>query len=159
MPRRRPGALRAALPAHRPAPAWARDLGPVDDRLSAGTTAAIHFAEHTPRHVDIAPGVTARMLARYRAFVRAPGGRAALEPSSCPACPGCRYDDIAECRDTLEEVVAVLPPAAAGELRRLLDRLDARFRSRTFPDPLSWSSPWRADPRRWWLRRLYEGGG
>ncbi|MEU2789979.1 hypothetical protein [Streptomyces sp. NPDC007100] len=159
MPRRRPGALRAArrLRGRRP-PSWAYDTGPLD-RLSPGTSAAIRYAEHGDHGHDVSPGRTEDFLRRYRAFLRRPGAKLWLTASECPACPGCRYEDVAVVRDALQAVLCVLPPRPRAELRGHLARLDAEFRRRTRPDPdpRHWAD-WSGEPYPWWHRRLYEGG-
>ncbi|MEV7596000.1 hypothetical protein AB0O91_01250 [Kitasatospora sp. NPDC089797] len=156
MPRKRPGAIRAAR--ERRPPQWARELLPVD-RLSRDTSAAIHLIEHGGHRYGIRPGRTAQLLAGYRTFLRQPGRRLLLVASECPACPGCQYDDLAVARDTLELLAGSLPTAARAELRRLLAALDAEFRRRTLPDPdpSHWLD-WSGDPYPWWHRRLYVGG-
>ncbi|XVV16884.1 hypothetical protein ACQP2X_21640 [Actinoplanes sp. CA-131856] len=58
-------------------------------------------------------------------------------------------------RDGLEAVTVLLPPPARAEMRRLLSRLDEKFRRRTLPD----SSPKESGtgkPLPWWHRRIYK---
>lgn len=154
MPRRRPGALRAARGTYenRRPPAWARELPPVD-RLSPDAAAAAHWAG--PGRAD----EIADLLSRYRNFLSRPGGALLLVASSCPACPGCARDDVAVVRDELGDLYRALPPAARTALGRVLRDLDARFRRRTLPHPAppaaGWAD-WSGRPRAWWHRRLYE---
>ncbi|MEU9290796.1 hypothetical protein AB0D57_40740 [Streptomyces sp. NPDC048275] len=158
MPRRRPGAVRAARRLEeRRLPDWARDFPPID-RLSLETSAAIRFAEHSGAGEHLQPGGTAQFLRSYRAFLRRPGRTLRLIASQCPACPGCQYDDVAVVRDALGDVVRVLPPRARTELREVLTVLDTEFRRRTLPDPdpAHWTD-WSGRPYAWWHRRLYEG--
>ncbi|WP_406291532.1 hypothetical protein [Embleya sp. NBC_00896] len=108
---------------------------------------------------DIRPGNTAQFLRGYRRFLERPGSRLRLVASSCPSCPACQYDDVAEVRDALQSVLCLLPPRPRAELRQLLSGLDTEFRRRTLPD----LDPDRrtdrsGDPHPWWHRRLYEGG-
>ncbi|MFI0965913.1 hypothetical protein ACH4S8_31640 [Streptomyces sp. NPDC021080] len=156
MPRRRPGAIRAAR--ERRPPQWARELPPVD-RLSRDASAAIHLLEHGGQHHEVQPGWTAHFLYSYRQFLRQRGRKLRLTASECPACPGCQYDDVAVVRDGLEHITGVLPLPARTELRQLLAGLDAEFRRRTLPDPdpSHWVD-WSGSPYPWWHRRLYAGG-
>ncbi|PYC69038.1 hypothetical protein C7C46_28390 [Streptomyces tateyamensis] len=155
MPRRRPGAIRAAL--ERQPPEWARELPPID-RLSREASAAIHLVEHRHDSSDLQPGRTSQFLAAYRKFLRQPARKLMLTASDCPSCPGCRYDDVAVVRDALEHLTGRLPYPARTELRRLLAGLDAEFRRRTLhdPDPSHWLD-WSGDPYPWWYRRRYAG--
>lgn len=155
MPRRRPGAIRAARV--RQPPLWACELPPID-RLSRDASAAVHLAEYGSYSHGIQPGLTAQLLSSYRKFLRQPGWKLRLTASECPSCPGCRYDDAAVVRDALEDIVGVLPLPARTELRRLLAGLDAEFRRTVHnPDPSHWTD-WSGSPYPWWHRRLYVGG-
>ncbi|WP_327355359.1 hypothetical protein [Streptomyces sp. NBC_01304] len=149
MPRNRPGALRATAPR---VPLWTHEGGRID-RLSLPTSAAIRLAEHTggvDHHVS--PGNTARFLATYRRFLHTSGGRLRLVASSCPACPGCQYDDIAVVRDASQSTLLSLPLRPRTEFQLLLTALDLEFRRRTLPSLV----PVRGGLA-WWHRRLYEG--
>ena len=156
MPRRRPGAIRATqtLGAHR-LPEWTGEVPPID-RLSSHTSAAIRLAELSHSGDHIRPGRTADLLRSYRKFLRQPERTLRLVASVWPSCPGCRYDDIAVVRDTLQDVMRLLPLRARTELRRLLATLDTEFRRRTLPDldPQHWTD-WDGTPFPWWHRRLY----
>ncbi|MGW3893476.1 hypothetical protein ACWD69_33005 [Micromonospora chokoriensis] len=172
MPRKRPGAIRAAHQAAGPAlRQWTREGGDLIDRLSPAATAAVRAVEHArnsgppsggedcydpdPFNEHVRPGRTADFLLEYRKFLRQPGRKLRLEASPCPACPGCQYLDLALVRDALEAVTRLLPLSARVEMRRLLNRLDSEFRRRTLPD----SSPrnsWSGQPLPWWHRRIYK---
>ncbi|MFD9727244.1 hypothetical protein [Streptomyces sp. NPDC059072] len=154
MPRRRPGALRAArgdFEGRRPS-AWARELPPVD-RLSPAASAEVHWALRG-RADEVET-----LLSTYRDFLRRPGNGLRLAPSLCESCPGCARDDVALVRDELAELYRGLPPGARRALGRVLRALDAEFRRRTMPA----SVPFRVGPDRqgrpyaWWHRRVYEG--
>ncbi|MFJ8014474.1 hypothetical protein [Streptomyces sp. NPDC096339] len=154
MPRKRPGALRAArgdFEGRRPS-AWARELPPVD-RLPPRASAEVHWALRNEAR-DLAS-----LLHLYRAFLRQPGNRLRLVLSECPACPGCARDDVAVVRDELADLRRVLPPGARRALGRLLRTLDDEFRRRTIPEhhPLRHGLDWRGRPYAWWHRRVYEG--
>ncbi|GAA2812022.1 hypothetical protein GCM10010441_40860 [Kitasatospora paracochleata] len=155
MPRRRPGALRAArdLEPHRIA-SWQRDLPPID-RLSRTTSALVRNAEAARPGYHVHPGSVRTNLARYRAFLRLPGEKLRLPTSGCLSCPGCQYDDIAYVRDALQDALMLLPLPARTELRRLLDTLDTRFRRRTIPDRWSSRTDWLGESLPWWHRRVY----
>lgn len=170
MPRRPPGAIRAVQDVDgRAVRQWAREAGPIDG-LSSTTTANVRVVEYEgsitgsskdraffdvdPFREHVRPGHTAQFLGEYRKFLRQPGRKLRPEASLCPACPGCRYMDIAVVRDALEAVTRLLPPPARAEMRRLLRGLDSEFRQRTQSD----SSPrlgWNGEPLPWWHRRIY----
>ncbi|MEV7524327.1 hypothetical protein [Streptomyces sp. NPDC091371] len=151
MPRRRPGALRAARGSFedRRPPTWAWELPPVD-RLSRAASAEVHWARHKSYYG------TQELLGSYRAFLDRPGGRLRPTEACCPA-PGCELDDVTVVRDELADVYRTLPPVARRALGRILRRLDADFRHRTLPDPDPlpdhWVD-WSGRPRSWWHRRL-----
>lgn len=157
MPRRRPGALRAArdLEPHRMA-AWVRETPPID-RLSRETSAAVRHAEVTHPGHHVRSGSAEANLRRYRDFLGRPGEKLRPTRSECPSCPGCQYDDIAYVRDALQDVLTILPLPARVEFRRLLDVLDSRFRRRTLPDPWRPRTDWLGEPLPWWHRRIYQG--
>ncbi|MFE2170174.1 hypothetical protein ACFXB3_34715 [Streptomyces sp. NPDC059447] len=154
MPRRRPGALRAArgdFEGRWPS-AWARELPPVD-RLSPAASAEVHWAlRGRAREVEI-------LLNMYRTFLRRPGNRLRLSPSLCESCPGCARDDVALVRDELAELYRGLPSEARHALGRVLHALDKEFRRRTLPAsvPFRIGPDWRGRPYAWWHRRVYEG--
>ncbi|MFD3699197.1 hypothetical protein ACFWUZ_24195 [Streptomyces sp. NPDC058646] len=149
MPRRRPGALRAARGSStgRRPPAWARDL-PRVDRLPPAASAEIH------RTVPGSHYLPGELLMRYRRFLRAPGGRLLLTHAVCPA-PGCELDDVAVVRSELAAAYRSLPPAARTALGRILRPLDDELRRRTVPDPDAPAAGRDGAPRPWWHRRLY----
>ncbi|MCX5195106.1 hypothetical protein OOK31_14550 [Streptomyces sp. NBC_00249] len=151
MPRRRPGALRAERGtfAGRRAPAWARELPPVD-RLSPEASADVHRVRGRGHFYPLED-----LLSRYRAFLERPGGRLRLTYALCPA-PGCELDDLAVVRDGLAEWCADLPPEARSALARVLVGLDARLRRRTLPDPEAPRTDRAGTPRPWWHRLRYE---
>lgn len=155
MPRKRPGALRAASE-HAPRPI----VEPGDmcriDRLSLETSAAIHHAELLSDDLAVRPGRTASRLRIYREFLDQPGGVLLLAPSECPSCPGCEDLDVAVARSGLEAVRRVLPPWARKELTRLLAGLDADFRRRTLPSLPPRTTDRRGDPLPWWRLRAYQ---
>lgn len=148
MPRNRPGALRRT-----PGPRT-RTVPPPEHipGLSPRTRLAIHRAEHERHGHHLFPGATARALHRYREFPAQPDRRPLYPRTSvCPACPGCDLDDVRTARDTLAEVLPLLPPGARAELARTLRPLDHRYRLRTLPDPRTEAeAPWSH-------RRLGEG--
>jgi hypothetical protein len=171
MPRKQPGAIRAIQHAAGPAVRqWIREGGDPIDRLSPATTAVVRAVEYSgdlcrhrpggetydpdPFNEHVRPGRTAAFLLAYRKFLRQPGRKLRPESSNC-ACPGCRYEDVAEVRDALEAVARYLPSPARAEMRRLLDRLDEDFRRRTLPDSLPLTS-WADEPLPWWRRRIYK---
>jgi hypothetical protein len=172
MPRKRPGAIRVTQhAAGRTVRQWVREDGAPIDRLSPATTAVVRTVEFggdlgrlrrsgecydpDPFNEHVRPGRTAAFLLEYRKFLRRPGRRLRLETSICPACPGCRYQDLADVRDALEAVTRSLPSAARAEMRRLLDRLDDDLRRRTLPDTFPRTS-WDGEPLPWWHRRIYK---
>ncbi|MEU3463994.1 hypothetical protein ABZ721_29085 [Streptomyces sp. NPDC006733] len=156
MPRRRPGALRAANPAP---PVWGPGTARIPG-LSERTCAEIERAER--EHDDAWPGLwdglwegaVEAALKNYRAFLRRPGRYLDLCFPASPH-PGSALVDVANARDILEEALHRLPPAARAELGRLVAGLDAELRRRTLPDPYAWRRrPW---PGAWWRGRLYDG--
>ncbi|MFD9336976.1 hypothetical protein ACFWBF_21625 [Streptomyces sp. NPDC060028] len=157
MPRSRPGALRAERGTYegRRAPAWARELPPLD-RLSPAASAEAHWALAHEGAADLLS-----LLVAYRAFLDRPGDRLRPVASECPACPGCARDDVAVVRDELADAYRALPPGARVALGGVLARLDAEFRRRTLPDPdpraAHWAD-WSGNPYAWWHRRLYDDG-
>ncbi|GHH84615.1 hypothetical protein [Streptomyces capitiformicae] len=155
MPRKRPGALRAAQqPRHHRPQRWD---SPAPDRvhgLSARTSLAIHRYEALSTDYYVFPGVTDHALRRYRAFLRPPGRRPRYPYADGCSCRGCELRDVRHARAMLDAAVRNLPPRARAELGRLVAALDAVYLARTLPDPF-------ADARRewrphhvWWYRRL-----
>ncbi|MFE7069991.1 hypothetical protein ACFU96_07885 [Streptomyces sp. NPDC057620] len=76
--------------------------------------------------------------------------------------PVSAYSNDLDSRDSLDEVMRGLPEEArAGALGRLLERLDARFRAASVPDPDGSLRPWvrptkerpEAELAEWWKRR------
>ncbi|MFE9767735.1 hypothetical protein ACFYPC_24970 [Streptomyces sp. NPDC005808] len=76
--------------------------------------------------------------------------------------PVSAYDNDLDSRDTLDDLVQVLPTEAReGALGRLLARLDARFRAASVPDPeltlRPWVRPTKEKPEselgEWWKRK------
>ncbi|MGV4980887.1 hypothetical protein ACVB8X_32465 [Streptomyces sp. NRAIS4] len=151
MPRKRPGALRAAQ-----SPRPARALPPLRIHgLSPRTSAAIALVEALSDDYYLYPGATDRALRRYRAFLHPPGRRPRYPQDSECGCRGCSFDDVRHARDILEDVVRRLPPAARNELRRRVRALDETYVRRTLPDPFAAARQWRSDL--WWRRRLAGG--
>jgi hypothetical protein len=94
-------------------------------------------------------GVVADALHQYESFLRRPGRHLYLPWHDCPCC------DPLDARDTLEEALRRLPPAARGGLGGIVARLDAEFLRRTLPDPRAASlSSWHAAA--WWRQRIRE---
>ncbi|MFG2972625.1 hypothetical protein ACGFYY_06425 [Streptomyces sp. NPDC048331] len=149
MPRRRPGALRAARGTHagRRSPAWAREL-PALDRLSPAASAEVHWTAGARVHP------LGDLLHRYRAFLRSPGPRLRLTRAVCPA-PLCALDDIAAVRDELADAYRALPPGARRALGHVLRPLDAEFRRRTVFDRDAATTDRSGSPLPRWHRRLY----
>ncbi|GAA4888824.1 hypothetical protein ACFPM3_18755 [Streptomyces coeruleoprunus] len=153
MPRKRPGALRAA---HQQRPrTWGSPPPYRIHGLSARTSLAIHRVEALSDDYYIDPGVTDRALRRYEAFLRPPGRRPLYPQDEECSCRHCSFDDVRHARDVLEEVLRQLPPRASAELARLVASLDRAYLRRTLPDPFAGERQWRAD--RWWHRRLAGG--
>lgn len=153
MPRKRPGALRAARAdfEHSRPPAWAWATPPVD-RLSPAAGAGVYWA------LGARAGDVAGLLSLYRYFLNRPGRRLWMVPSGCPGCPGCALDDVAVVRDELADHYRDLPPDARRALGRVLRLLDEEFRRRTYPDPdppAVQLTDWSGRPYAWWHRRLY----
>ncbi|MGW5355697.1 hypothetical protein ACWERV_34925 [Streptomyces sp. NPDC004031] len=143
MPRRPPGALRAAPHARR---AGARPYSQVRG-LGRSAQAAVRRAEAG----RFGPGFLSGALATYEGFLRQPG-RVLYPP--LPDCPCC---DILDARDDIEELLHTLPPSARRELGRIVARLDAEFARRTLPDPFAAAQPGgsrRHQRRPWWHLRL-----
>ncbi|MFK0191750.1 hypothetical protein [Kitasatospora sp. NPDC090308] len=159
MPRNRPGALRATAPRATAPRATAPRATAPSRRPEAppphvpGLSAA---ADRDVRRVEwqrpdrwVEPGATGEALRRYRAFLRAPGGRWRYpRAAEFSCCPGCARDDARHCRDVLAALLPHLPPRSRAELVRLLRPLDAEFRRRTLPDPFA------PPDAPWWWRRL-----
>ncbi|WP_329333637.1 hypothetical protein OG866_10540 [Streptomyces sp. NBC_00663] len=152
MPRRRPGALRAArLPR---AARW--DLPPARIQgLSARTSLAIARVEGLPDDYHVYLGATDRALRRYRQFLQPEGRRPRYPQDAECACRGCSFDDVRHARDVLDETLARLPPRPRAELARLVADLDATYLRRTLPDPFAAEGQWQSDL--WWRRRLAGG--
>lgn len=155
MPRKRPGALRAAQrrlggdrPRSRDRPPESRIHG-----LSARTSAAVHRYEAVSTDYDVFLGVTAYALRRYRAFVATPGRRPRYPFLDDCGCRACALRDIRHVRDMLDSVLRHLPPRPRAELGRLVAALDVLYLERTLPDPfVDTRRVWR--PGAWWYRRL-----
>lgn len=150
MPRKRPGALRAAPDR---TPVWLCEPGRISS-LSLATSAAIRRVEYAHEWYEIHPGATEIALLRYRRFLDRPGR--VLYPclAQC-SCRGCSLDDVTHVRDALAEVLALLPGRPRTELSRLVTRLDRRLLRRTLPCPYAATHPWRSQA--WWRMRLYDG--
>ena len=152
MPRRRPGALRAA----RPPRALRWDLPPARIHgLSARTSLAIARVEGLPDDYYVYSGATDRALRRYRQFLRPEGRRPRYPQDSECSCRGCSFDDVRHARDVLDETLSRLPPRPRAELAGLIADLDATYLRRTLPDPFAAERQWQADL--WWRRRLAGG--
>ncbi|MFB6708207.1 hypothetical protein ACFCW6_26245 [Streptomyces sp. NPDC056333] len=150
MPRRRPGALRAA---ERRTPGWLSEPGRIH-RLSLATSAAIRRVECESDLYEVFPGVTAAALARCCSFFRLPGRTLYPGLAECP-CRGCSLDDVTHARDVLGDILAALGPRPQAELGRRIARIDAQLLRRTLPDPGAPGHPWRREA--WWRMRLYDG--
>ncbi|MFJ7942648.1 hypothetical protein ACIQ6K_03095 [Streptomyces sp. NPDC096354] len=150
MPRRRPGALRAA---ERGKPGRLSEPGRIH-RLSLATSAAIRRVEHESDLYEIFPGVTAAALARCCSFFHLPGRTLYPGLADCP-CRGCSLDDVTHARDVLGDILAALPTRPQAELGRRIARIDAQLLRRTLPDPRAAGDPWRREA--WWRMRLYDG--
>jgi hypothetical protein len=147
MPRKRPGALRAAHPK-----LYARVRPYRIDRLSPRTSAAVHRAERESDTEDVWPAATETALIWCRRFLNQPGRHLYIPYAVCP-CPSDSLEDVAEARDMLEHAVALLPAPAHRELRALLTVLDEELWRRTLPDPFAMRDPGRRHGR-WWHHRL-----
>ncbi|WLW55594.1 hypothetical protein [Streptomyces sp. YU58] len=154
MPRKRPGALRAASqPFSQPPRRW--DTPPPDriHGLSAATSLAVHRYEALSDDYYVFPGVIAYALRRYRAFLSPPGTRPRYPYVDDCSCRGCSLRDVRHARDVLDAAVRGLPPQARAELGRVVAGLDRSYLARTLPDPLAGTyRGWRPDG--WWYRRL-----
>lgn len=137
MPRRRPSAVRAALPLRR-VPGC--DFGRID-RLPAHCLDAIaRWERETCR-----PGATARALRLYREIVNS---RYVELGYGCPCC-----DDYGEQRDRLDTVLNELPVKARQALYRLIEPLDEILIDRTWFNPRAHRiSDWHA--QEWWRQRF-----
>lgn len=142
MPRRPPGALRAAPRARRAA---SRPFSQVDG-LGRSAQAAVRRVEAR----RFGPGYLSAALATYEGFLRRPGRVLYLPVSDCPCC------DVADARDDVEDLLRALPPRARRELGRVVARLDAELERRTLPDPsaAARAPDWRHQRRPWWHLRL-----
>ncbi|MFI0895524.1 hypothetical protein [Streptomyces sp. NPDC020983] len=142
MPRRPPGALRAAPRARE---AVSRPYSRVEG-LGRSAQAAVRRVEAG----RFGPGFLSRALATYEGFLRRPGRVLYLPVQDCPCC------DVAGSRDDVEDILRALPPRARRELQRVVARLDAELERRTLPDPFAAArAPGRRHRRRpWWHRRL-----
>lgn len=150
MPRKRPGALRAAPDR---TPVWLCEPGRIDT-LSLATSAAVRRVEYAHEWYEMYPGVTSVALLRYRLFLARPGRLLYPSLALC-TCRGCSLDDVTHARDALAEVLDLLPARPRAELSRLVTRLDRRMLRRTLHSPHAESHPWRS--RAWWRMRLYDG--
>ncbi|SNX64603.1 hypothetical protein SAMN06272735_6431 [Streptomyces sp. TLI_55] len=152
MPRRRPGALRAARPSS--APRW--DLPPARIHgLSTRTSLSIARVEGLPADYYLYSGATDRALRRYRQFLQPAGRRPRYPQDAECSCRGCSFDDVRHARDVLAEVLTRLPPRPRAELARAVGDLDATYLRRTLPDPFAAQRQWQGDL--WWRRRLAGG--
>ncbi|MFC8344080.1 hypothetical protein [Streptomyces sp. NPDC057280] len=152
MPRRRPGALRAARPSS--APRWGLPPARIHG-LSTRTTLAVARVEGLPTDYYVYSGATDQALRRYRQFLRPAGRRPRYPQDAECSCRGCSFDDVRHARDVLDEVLTRLPPRPRAELSRVVSDLDAVYLRRTLPDPFAAERQWRADL--WWRRRLAGG--
>ncbi|MBW6435756.1 hypothetical protein KZ829_18600 [Actinoplanes hulinensis] len=132
MPRRRPHDIRRP----RTTPGSPRtDINGLSQRANA----AIRYVED----VHLWPGATAKALAMYTWLLRRPGRWLDGDPVHSP---GIEPEDG---RDTLQDVIDLLPPAPRRELARLLKPFDDDYYRRTTPLPLHGGE----DPARWWWHR------
>ncbi|MEV6954219.1 hypothetical protein [Streptomyces sp. NPDC051183] len=108
------------------------------------TQAAIHRieAQHLWR------GAVAEALHRYERFLQRPGRYLYLPFEACCCDP-------VEARDTLEDALRLLSPAARRELHSVVARLDAEFQRRTLPNPAAASVNARLAAA-WWRQRIRE---
>ncbi|MCB5163400.1 hypothetical protein LG634_00840 [Streptomyces bambusae] len=140
MARKPPGAVRARLRSARTTTRPVRQIHGVARR----TQAAVRRTE--ARHLW--HGAVAEALLRYERFLKLPGRHLYLPHDTCCCDP-------VEARDTLEDALRHLPPAARRDLYALVARLDDEFRRRTLPNPLiAEASPYAAAA--WWRQRIRE---
>ncbi|MCD7437461.1 hypothetical protein K4B79_04420 [Streptomyces lincolnensis] len=154
MPRKRPGALRAASrPSSQPPRRW--DTPPPDriHGLSAATSLAVHRYEALSDDYYVFPGVIAYALRRYRDFLGPPGRRPRYPYLDDCDCRSCSFRDVRHARDALDVAVRELPPRARAELGRVVAALDRSYLARTLPDPLAHTRRRRGTDG-WWYRRL-----
>ncbi|GAA3352415.1 hypothetical protein GCM10017744_001280 [Streptomyces antimycoticus] len=141
MARRPPGAIRAQRWPARSTTRSVRQIPGIPRR----TRAAINQIEAQ----YLGRGAVAEALHRYESFLKKPGRYLYLPWDDCPCC------DPTDARDTLEDALRRLPPAARGGLREIVARLDEEFLRRTLPDPWAASvSSWHAAA--WWRQRIRE---
>ncbi|WP_369182708.1 hypothetical protein [Streptomyces sp. Y1] len=121
MPRSRPDQVRARLPRHR-----THGAQPVIDGVSARTLSAIAHLERTRTHLQ--PGAVARALRLWQEYVHRPERDLWDDYEHGSAECHCCGDPL-EARALLDTVHSALPPRAARELRRIIDRSDALWGS------------------------------
>ncbi|MEO3974752.1 hypothetical protein [Streptomyces sp. CAU 1734] len=107
--------------------------------LSGGANAAIRLLERE----RLTPGIVSAALSVWSVRVHGTGRR--WRPWEAEfTCPCCGEG---WARDRLRDVLRMLPPGAAAELRIRVERLDAVLLERTHPEPA-------ADPEpAWWHHR------
>ncbi|GAA3476722.1 hypothetical protein [Streptomyces yanii] len=150
MPRKQPGALRAA---QQRTPGRLFQPGMIH-WLSLSVDAAIRRVEHESDGYTVFPGATAAALRRCHSFFGLPGRTLYPGLADCP-CRGCPLDDVTLARDVLDDVLALLPPRAQAEPGRLVALIDRELFRRTLPDPRAPGHPWLREA--WWRMRSYEG--
>lgn len=136
MPRKRPAALRAALPRRRETYESRAHLPGISGKIIAD------IVRLERRHNQLWPGDITRALRGWIGVARDPATELLGNFGGCPC--GCTQ----EYRYVLEIALRSLPRQAARELRRLVEATDRLFLSRTLPD--LWCYP--GDP--WWRRRM-----
>jgi hypothetical protein len=140
MPRRRPSAVRAALPLH---PRKSRAFSVIDG-LSAATSAEIRRWERARRK----PGEVARDLDWWTRQAAEMSSRRWHGIGSGPyfyGCPCCDYD-APRGREGLEEVLRALSRRGRRELRAVVEAVDSRVLASTYGDP--------PDTPGWWNQRM-----
>lgn len=143
MPRRRPSAVRAALPLH---PRKSRAFSVIDG-LSAATSAEIRRWERARRK----PGEVARDLDWWARQAAEMSSRRWHGMGSGPYYYGyygclCCDHDAPRGREGLEEVLRALSRRGRRELRAVVEAVDSRVLASTYGDP--------PDTPGWWNRRM-----
>lgn len=136
MPRKRPAALRAAIPRRREIRESRAHLRGISGKVVAD------IVRLERRNNQLWPGDISRAFQGWIRIARGPMTEFLDDFGGCPC--GCTKDY----RDVLEIALRSLPRQAARELRCLVDATDQLFISRTLPD--LWADP--HDP--WWKQRM-----
>ncbi|MFH8337793.1 hypothetical protein [Streptomyces sp. AM6-12] len=133
MPRRRPSALRAALPVR------ARRRHPSIDHLSGSCLAALRRLDHARYW----PGATTEAFRHWQSLAHAPLRRLTTTLTA-PGCGNLGCCDVPYYRDHLEEALHALPAKSARELRFLVASLDEKILTRAFLGTPT--GPWWREP-------------